>query len=73
MELFQNLWILNEWLMYIAVALTALFIVIAGYQVVTSEGDPRRIQQAKMTIFYALIGGAVAFLAYMIRKAIFGY
>ncbi|MGB9598249.1 MAG: hypothetical protein ACPLZH_00150 [Minisyncoccales bacterium] len=44
----------------VALALTGLFIVIGAYQIVVSEGDPGRMQEAKKTIIFALIGFGLA-------------
>jgi len=41
-------------------ALAILFVVIGGFRYVISDGDPQKIEQAKKTILYAVIGLVVA-------------
>lgn len=67
MELFQNLGVLNKALQDLAYGLAFVFIAIAGYQFMTSEGKPEAVQRAKMAIIYASIGVAIAFVATMIQ------
>jgi len=47
----------------ILAALAVLFIVIAGFRMVTSQGNPQEVSKAKSTIVYALVGLVVALLA----------
>lgn len=44
----------------IVYSLSVLFIIIGGYKIVTSEGDPGRVQEGKRAIIYALIGLGIA-------------
>lgn len=44
-------------------ALAVLFIVIAGFRFVTSQGNPQEVSKARSTIVYALVGLIVALLA----------
>ncbi len=53
-------------LFYIAGALAVLVLVYGGIRYITSTGDPRRIQAAKDTIIYGIIGLVVVILARMI-------
>jgi hypothetical protein len=54
---------------YIIGAIAVLVIILGGIYYITSTGDAKRIQRAKDTILYAVIGLAVAILA----KAIVGF
>lgn len=47
----------------ILAALAVLFIVIAGFRMVTAQGDPQQVGKARGTIAYALVGLLVALLA----------
>lgn len=52
-------------------AIAVLIIVIAALQYVISAGDPQRINKAKNTIIYAVIGLIVAVLSYAIVEFVF--
>ena len=47
-------------------AVAAIFVVVGGYYYMTSGGDPGKVKRGKDTILYALIGLAVAALAFAI-------
>lgn len=47
-------------------ALAVLSIVIAGFNFVTSDGDPEKVSRSKRTIILALIGLAIALSAELI-------
>lgn len=44
-------------------AIAALIITMAGFQYVTSSGDPQKIAKAKDTIIYTLVGLVIAVFA----------
>lgn len=46
------------------------FIVMAGLKFLTSGGDPTRVEQAKRTMTYAIIGLVVVLLSFFIIKVI---
>ena len=52
-----------QWLFNIVIFLAAIFLVVAGFQYVTSNGDEKKVHTAMNTLIYALIGVAVAVLA----------
>jgi hypothetical protein len=52
-----------DWLFYILLGVAVLFIVIAGMQYATAQGDPEKIKLAGQKVQYALIGVIVASLA----------
>ena len=55
-----------QWVIGIAGVVSAIFVVYGGIAYATSSGDPSKIQKAKSTIIYALIGLAVVALAEII-------
>ena len=55
-----------QWIIGIAGIVSAIFVVYGGISYVTSSGDPAKLQKAKQTILYALIGLAIVALAELI-------
>ena len=54
---------------YVLVGIIAVvFVIIGGYKYTVSQGEPGKVQQAKNTIMYALIGLAVTLLAFAITQ-----
>ena len=47
-----------------------LYLIIAGYQLMVSGGDPKAIQGAKNKIVYGLVGFLIIFSAYWITKIV---
>lgn len=68
---------LIQWVVGIAGVVAVIFVVIGGWGYITSAGDPGKLQKAKTTILYALIGLVVValteiitgFVASLIRDA----
>lgn len=68
---------LIQWVIGIAGAVAAIFVVFGGVSYITSSGDSGKVQKAKSMILYALIGLAIvalaevitAFVSNMIREA----
>ena len=52
-----------DWIFYILIGVSVLFIVIAGIEYVTAQGDPEKIKAAGQKVLYSLIGIIVAALA----------
>ncbi len=52
--------------------IAVLFLIIGGYQYMTSAGNPDQIQKAKNTILYSVIGLAVAILSFAIVRFVAG-
>ena len=48
--------------------LAVIFIIIGGFKYTTSQGEPGKVQQAKNTIMYALIGLVVTLSAFAITQ-----
>lgn len=55
-----------EWILLFAAAVAVLFLILGGLQYVTSAGNKDRIEKAKQTILYAVIGLIVIALSYVI-------
>ena len=47
-----------------------IFVIIGGFKYMTSQGEPGRVQQAKNTILYALIGLVITVSAFAITAFI---
>lgn len=47
-----------------------LFLIIGGYQYITSSGNSEAIEKAKKTILYSIIGLIVAILSFIIINAV---
>jgi len=58
-------------LLSIAGTLAVLFLIIGGYQYMTSLGNPDQIGKAKNTITYSIIGLIIVILSYVIVKFVF--
>ncbi len=52
-----------NWLFNIVIFISAIFIVVAGFNYVISSGDPEKVKRAMQILIYALVGVAVAILA----------
>jgi len=58
---------------YFLAGITAvIFIIIAGYQYTTSNGDSATVAKAKNTILYSVIGIIVIILAFAITNFVIG-
>ena len=53
-------------IVYLVGALSIIMIVVGGIRYVISNGDPKKVADAKNTITYAIVGIVVALLAYAI-------
>ncbi len=58
------------WAAYLLVGLTVIMILVAGFMYVTAAGSPARIEQAKKTLIFAIIGLVVVILAFVIVSTI---
>ena len=61
-----------QWFIGIAGAVALIFVVYGGIAYTTSAGDPSKLQKAKQTIIYALIGLAIVALAEAITAFVSG-
>jgi TRAP-type C4-dicarboxylate transport system permease small subunit len=51
-------------ILLIVATIAVLFLIIGGFQYITSAGNPDAIEKAKATILYAIIGIVVCIIAY---------
>jgi len=56
----------------IALAIGPVFIVIGGFMYMTAQGDQEKVARAHKTIFGALVGTVVAFLAKALLNIVLG-
>lgn len=59
-----------QWLYTILFIVAVLFIIFAAYNFVTSSGDEGKVDKAKKQLLYAVIGVAVALLAFAIVQLV---
>lgn len=48
--------------------IAVLFLIIGGFQYISSGGNPEQVNKAKNTIFYAIIGIVITLLAYVLTQ-----
>lgn len=53
-------------------AITVLFIILGGYQYVTSAGNEEQAKKGRKTLIYAIIGLVVVILSYVIVNTVSG-
>jgi hypothetical protein len=63
---------LIQWVIGTAGIVAAIFVVVGGVTYITASGDPTKVQKAKTTIIYALIGLAIVGLAEVITAFVSG-
>ncbi|MBR3269979.1 hypothetical protein IKG07_01890 [Candidatus Saccharibacteria bacterium] len=63
---------LIQWVGGVGGAVAAIFIVVGAWGYMTASGDPNKLEQAKKTILYALIGLVVVALAEIITAFVSG-
>lgn len=54
------------WLFVLSGVVALFFIIYSGIKLITSSGDPKRVEEAKKTLLWAIIGLVVIFLSFMI-------
>jgi len=54
---------LIDFIFAVAIAITPLVLIYAGFLFLTAGGDPQKVNQAKSLIFWALIGLTIVILA----------
>jgi len=69
-DFIDRLDIIARWLMTILFVVAAIFIVAAAYRFVTSGGDPASVASARQSLLYALVGVAVAVLAWALVQIV---
>jgi TRAP-type C4-dicarboxylate transport system permease small subunit len=56
----------------IIAVVTVIYIIVAGFQFITSQGDPQQVAKARQTILFAVIGLAIALSAELIVFFVLG-
>lgn len=56
----------------IGIPVVALAIIYAGFQFVAAQGNPQKLQEARRTLLYVIIGATILLAAYVIAEAIVG-
>lgn len=63
-------------LIYIGIGFFPLMLIYAGYLLVTAEGNPNALEEAKRIFFYSIVGLGIVFMAYglitLVKKIILG-
>ena len=62
--------VMMRWLLYLVGFLAVIAFVISGILYLTSAGDDERIERAKTTMIYAIVGVIVALLGLIIINAV---
>ncbi|MBI2054360.1 MAG: TrbC/VirB2 family protein [Candidatus Staskawiczbacteria bacterium] len=57
----------------IGIALVVIMLLISGIMFITSAGDPEKVQRARNTLLYAVVGAVVLIVAASIFKVIEGW
>jgi phosphoglycerol transferase MdoB-like AlkP superfamily enzyme len=73
MEVLNNI---VNWLFAILLVVAVIYLILAGYFFVTSQGEPDKMSKARNMVLYALIGVLVAFvskgLIELVRRIVMG-
>lgn len=64
---------LADILFYILLGLVVIFMIWGAIAIVTSSGDPNKVEQGKRIIIYSLVGLALGIAAYGIVNLVYGY
>ncbi|MFC1640780.1 hypothetical protein ACFL2D_01880 [Patescibacteria group bacterium] len=59
-----------NWILAITAAVAILVLIVGGFRYITSAGNDKRVQAAKTTITYAIVGLIIVLLAYVIAATI---
>jgi len=51
------------WVSHIGAAFCLIGVILAGYSIATSGGDPEKLATAKKALLVALVGGGIAYFA----------
>ncbi len=64
------IWTIVNYLLYIAGIVAVVFIILGGYQYMSSQGNEEASKKAQKTITYAVIGLVIVLAAYAIKTTI---
>ncbi len=59
----DKVFLVTNWIFFLVVALSIIFILYGGFLIVAAGGDDARVTKGRMFIMWALIGFAIAILA----------
>jgi TRAP-type C4-dicarboxylate transport system permease small subunit len=59
---------LINWFIGFAAVVAVIFLLIAGYQYITSAGDPDKVQRASQTLTGTIIGMVIVFVAVILTR-----
>ena len=59
-----------DWIAYLAIFLTIVYVMWSGIQIITSQADPERLSAARRRLTFAIIGLVVVVSAFLIVKFI---
>ena len=60
-----------RWIVALLIVFSAIYIVMAGFNYVTSGGDEDKINKAKTQLLYGLVGVGIAVLAWALPRVIY--
>ena len=70
-ELIERINKIVRWIVTLLIVFSAIFIVMAGFNYVTSGGDEDKINKAKTQLLYGLVGVGIAVLAWALPRVIY--
>ncbi len=70
-ELIERINKIVNWIVTLLVVFSAIYIVMAGFNYVTSGGDQDKIGKAKTQLLYGLVGVGIAVLAWALPRVIY--
>lgn len=72
----QDIWVVVKnvinTMLYVLGALAVIMIIFGGIRYTTSAGDAKKVEQAKNTILYSVVGVVIALLAFAIVNFVIG-
>ncbi|MBI2641971.1 MAG: hypothetical protein HYW96_00120 [Candidatus Wildermuthbacteria bacterium] len=69
-EVLSLIELVASWVFAIFVAVSIIFIVMGAFEFVTAQGDPAKITKARQSLIYAVIGIAIALMAFAIPRVV---
>lgn len=69
----QLIHLIINWALYIAAIAAVIFIIIGGYQYITSAGNDAQAKKGRQTLQNALIGLVIVVLSYMIVQVVYNF
>ena len=69
-EVLSLIELVASWVFAIFVAVSIVFIVMGAFEFVTAQGDPAKITKARQSLIFAVIGIAIALMAFAIPRVV---